>query len=202
MSTITTRPVVRFADGATASLSGASTLPKGQPVQIDLRIFGSEGMLVLDIERERLELRRRDGKDEVIGPGSRRRRLFLRRAAQRAGRPLPRPADRQRRPRPGRPTGHRGAGRDVPLGGERTDGGGVSKDLRNGGLDRLTVRGHRQTRILDALGRADDPALPLHLPRRRGAVAGVANERGGPSRGCCRHRSSRPATWWWRISTG
>ena len=58
--------VVRFAGGATASLSGAATLPKGRPVQIDLRIFGSEGMLLLDIERERLELRRRDGKDEVI----------------------------------------------------------------------------------------------------------------------------------------
>ena len=58
--------VVRFEGGATASLSGAATLPKGQPVQIDLRIFGSEGMLLLDIERERLELRRRDGEDEVI----------------------------------------------------------------------------------------------------------------------------------------
>lgn len=58
--------VVRFANGATAALSGAATLPKGQPVQIDLRIFGSEGMLVLDIERERLELHRRDGADEVI----------------------------------------------------------------------------------------------------------------------------------------
>jgi len=58
--------VVRFADGATASLSGAATLPKGRPVQIDLRIFGSEGMLLVDIERERLELRRRDGRDEVV----------------------------------------------------------------------------------------------------------------------------------------
>lgn len=58
--------VVRFAGGATASLSGAATLPKGRPVQIDLRIFGSEGMLLLDIERERLEIRRRDGRDEVI----------------------------------------------------------------------------------------------------------------------------------------
>jgi predicted dehydrogenase len=58
--------VVRFAGGATASLSGAATLPKGRPVQIDLRVFGSEGMLLLDIERERLELRRRDGRDEVI----------------------------------------------------------------------------------------------------------------------------------------
>ena len=57
--------VVRFAGGAPASLSGAATLPKGRPVQIDLRIFGSEGMLLLDIERERLELRRRDGRDEV-----------------------------------------------------------------------------------------------------------------------------------------
>jgi predicted dehydrogenase len=58
--------VVRFAGGATAALSGAATLPKGRPVQIDLRIFGSEGMLLLDIERERLELRRRDGNDEVV----------------------------------------------------------------------------------------------------------------------------------------
>jgi predicted dehydrogenase len=41
-------------------------LPKRRPVQIDLRIFGSEGMLLLDIERERLELRRRDGKDEIV----------------------------------------------------------------------------------------------------------------------------------------
>jgi predicted dehydrogenase len=62
--------VVRFGNGATASLSGAATLPKGRPVQIDLRIFGSEGMLLLDIERERLELRRRDGRDEVIALAS------------------------------------------------------------------------------------------------------------------------------------
>lgn len=64
--------VVRFAHGATASVSGAATLPKGRPVQIDLRVFGSEGMLLLDIERERLELRRRDGADEVIdlAPGA------------------------------------------------------------------------------------------------------------------------------------
>ena len=58
--------VVRFAGAATASLSGAATLPKGRPVQVDLRIFGAEGMLLLDIERERLELRRRDGRDEVV----------------------------------------------------------------------------------------------------------------------------------------
>jgi predicted dehydrogenase len=57
---------VRFANGATGSLSGAATLPKGRPVQIDLRVFGEEGMLLLDIERERLELRRRDGRDVVV----------------------------------------------------------------------------------------------------------------------------------------
>jgi predicted dehydrogenase len=63
--------VVRFTGGAIASLSGAATLPKGRPVQIDLRIFGSEGMLLVDIERERLELRRRDGRDEIarLKPG-------------------------------------------------------------------------------------------------------------------------------------
>ena len=57
---------VRFADGATASLSGAATVPKHRGFQIDLRIFGSEGMLLLDIERERLEARRRDGRDTIV----------------------------------------------------------------------------------------------------------------------------------------
>lgn len=58
--------VVKFEGGATGSISGSATLPKGRPVQIDLRIFGSEGMFLLDIERERIELRRRDGRDEVL----------------------------------------------------------------------------------------------------------------------------------------
>ena len=35
-------------------------------VKIDLRVFGSEGVLVLDIERERLEVWRRDGRDIVV----------------------------------------------------------------------------------------------------------------------------------------
>ncbi|MCX5496022.1 Gfo/Idh/MocA family oxidoreductase [Kaistia dalseonensis] len=58
--------VVRFANGATASLSGASTVPKHRSFQIDLRIFGTEGMLLLDIERERLEVSRRDGTDVIV----------------------------------------------------------------------------------------------------------------------------------------
>ena len=52
---------VRFAGGATGVLSGAATVPKGSPFQLDIRLFGAEGMLLLDIERERLELRRHDG---------------------------------------------------------------------------------------------------------------------------------------------
>jgi predicted dehydrogenase len=59
--------VVRFADGATAAVSGAATVPKHRGFQVDLRLFGSEGMLLLDVERARLELRRRDGRD-VIEP--------------------------------------------------------------------------------------------------------------------------------------
>jgi predicted dehydrogenase len=64
--------VVRFANGATAAVSGAATVPKHRGFQIDLRIFGSEGVLLLDIERERLEVRRRDGRDTVVEmpPGS------------------------------------------------------------------------------------------------------------------------------------
>jgi predicted dehydrogenase len=58
--------VMRFSNGATCSLSGSSTVPKHRGFQIDLRIFGSEGMLLLDIERERLEVRRRDGRDTII----------------------------------------------------------------------------------------------------------------------------------------
>ena len=58
--------VVQFTNGATAAVSGAATVPKHRGFQIDLRLFGSEGMLVLDIERERLEVRRRDGRDTIV----------------------------------------------------------------------------------------------------------------------------------------
>jgi predicted dehydrogenase len=64
--------VVQFTNGATAAVSGSATVPKHLGNQIDLRLFGSEGMLVLDIERERLEVRRRDGRDTIVelAPGS------------------------------------------------------------------------------------------------------------------------------------
>lgn len=63
---------VRMTNGATMALSGASTVPKHCGFQMDIRIFGSEGILLFDIERERLELHRHDGRDEVVplAPGS------------------------------------------------------------------------------------------------------------------------------------
>ncbi|MCI0379784.1 MAG: Gfo/Idh/MocA family oxidoreductase [Gemmataceae bacterium] len=59
---------VRFAGGAIGTISGAGTAPpigKAQ-YQVDLRLFGSEGLLMLDCERARLELRRHDGRHEQL----------------------------------------------------------------------------------------------------------------------------------------
>jgi predicted dehydrogenase len=59
---------VRFHGGAIGTVSGAGTVPPGgiTSFQVDLRIFGSEGMLLLDCERARLELRRHDGTSEAL----------------------------------------------------------------------------------------------------------------------------------------
>lgn len=58
--------VVSFANGATMSLSGSGTIPKVRGgYQIDIRIFGTEGMLVYDIERARVEAYRHDGKSHI-----------------------------------------------------------------------------------------------------------------------------------------
>jgi predicted dehydrogenase len=55
---------VRFDAGAIGSFSGAGSVPVGQGFQVDLRIFGDKGMLLLDCERARLELTRHDGINE------------------------------------------------------------------------------------------------------------------------------------------
>ncbi len=62
---------LRFTNGATAAVSGSATVPKHCGYQLDIRIFGTEGMLLLDVERERMELRRNDRDDEVmlLSPG-------------------------------------------------------------------------------------------------------------------------------------
>jgi predicted dehydrogenase len=59
---------VRFASGAIGTISGAGTVPPmgSAQFQVDLRLFGSEGMLLLDCERARLELRRHDGRSERL----------------------------------------------------------------------------------------------------------------------------------------
>jgi predicted dehydrogenase len=55
--------VLHFENGATATVSGAATAPKNSGFQLDLRVFGDDGMLLLDIERERLVVARHDGQD-------------------------------------------------------------------------------------------------------------------------------------------
>lgn len=57
---------LQLAGGATAALSGAATVPDGKPFQLDLRLYGSEGMLLLDVERERCVIQRLDGTEIVI----------------------------------------------------------------------------------------------------------------------------------------
>ena len=64
-----------FHERRNRTVSGAATVPKGQGTPDRSPHLGSEGMLLLDIERERLELRRRDGNDVVVPMAPRRRRL-------------------------------------------------------------------------------------------------------------------------------
>lgn len=55
---------VVFDNGAIGVISGSGTIPAGHPYQVDIRIFGTGGMLVLDVEgnRERVALYTNDGK--------------------------------------------------------------------------------------------------------------------------------------------
>ena len=63
--------VLRFAGGAAGVLSGAAGLPKHGAAQLDLRIYGTEGVLLLDVEegRERLLLQRFDGGGDEFALG-------------------------------------------------------------------------------------------------------------------------------------
>jgi predicted dehydrogenase len=63
---------VRFDAGTIGTVSGAGTVPEDRPFHVDLRIFGSEGMLLLDCERARMEVRRHDGRHHVrhVDPGA------------------------------------------------------------------------------------------------------------------------------------
>lgn len=56
--------VARATNGATISLSGSASVPKHKGLHMDVRIFGTEGMIMFDIERARLTLHRLDGTDD------------------------------------------------------------------------------------------------------------------------------------------
>lgn len=57
---------VTFDNGAMGVISGAATLPPNVKFQLDVRVFGSEGVLTLDIDRARLDLFRHDGNHRHI----------------------------------------------------------------------------------------------------------------------------------------
>jgi predicted dehydrogenase len=63
---------VRFREGAIGTCSGSAGVPAGMAFQVDIRIYGAEGMLLLDVERERMALHRHDQQDVVlpIEPGA------------------------------------------------------------------------------------------------------------------------------------
>jgi predicted dehydrogenase len=55
--------IVETKKGTSICLSGASTMPKHRGYMIDIRIFGSRGVLAFDIERERMSIMSREGED-------------------------------------------------------------------------------------------------------------------------------------------
>ena len=61
----------RATNGATIAMSGSSTTPKHKGMHMDIRIFGTEGMILFDNERARLTLSRHDGTEEAysFAPG-------------------------------------------------------------------------------------------------------------------------------------
>lgn len=59
---------VTFGGGAIGTVSGAATVPPSgmTSFQVDLRVFGTDGAVFLDLERARLELRRHDGQHRQV----------------------------------------------------------------------------------------------------------------------------------------
>lgn len=59
---------VKFEGGATGVLSGSCGVPQGHGFEVDIRIYGSVGSVLLDIETQRLVLKLPDGKTEIAEP--------------------------------------------------------------------------------------------------------------------------------------
>jgi predicted dehydrogenase len=57
---------VRFANGAIGSIGGSGRVPAYRRFQVDVRLFGSEGMALVDVERERVEIHRHDRRAEAM----------------------------------------------------------------------------------------------------------------------------------------
>ena len=56
----------RASNGATIALSGAATVPKHKGMHTDVRIYGTEGMILFDNQRAAVELWRLDGNDDKM----------------------------------------------------------------------------------------------------------------------------------------
>jgi len=64
--------IVEFTNGATGVLSGSCAVPTGHGFEVDIRLYGTEGSVLLDIETERLTLKLPDGKSRTaqVPPGA------------------------------------------------------------------------------------------------------------------------------------
>ena len=61
---------VNFRGGALGCIAGTAAVPVGARFQLDLRIFGSEGVLLYDIDRARLAVFRDDGENQELAVGA------------------------------------------------------------------------------------------------------------------------------------
>jgi len=59
---------VQFENGAIGTFSGAGNMPDDLGFQLDIRVFGSEGVLSMDCERARLAVQRHDGRHYEADP--------------------------------------------------------------------------------------------------------------------------------------
>ncbi|PUB09541.1 Gfo/Idh/MocA family protein [Yoonia sediminilitoris] len=64
--------VTRFSNGATGVFSGTCGVPQGHGFEVDIRIYGETGSLLIDIETERMILKLPDGsrEDHSVAPGT------------------------------------------------------------------------------------------------------------------------------------
>ena len=56
---------VRFGNGATGVFSGSCGVPHGHGFEVDIRVYGKQGSVLLDIETERLVLKMPDGETRI-----------------------------------------------------------------------------------------------------------------------------------------